>query len=130
MNAEDQLEILHVLQAASSDPSFPILIAGRPERVFREFFGAENNPAALAKKLDLREDTTPTPISPSSSRPSSIDLLADTTSLLRGYLQMLSKYWSIKHQGNSFTPPRSFGFLIRTIASLQRLYSRLFWGWK
>jgi hypothetical protein len=39
-NAEGQLEILQVLQAASSGPSFPfrILIASRPERVFREFF--------------------------------------------------------------------------------------------
>ncbi|KAJ2915168.1 hypothetical protein MD484_g5248, partial [Candolleomyces efflorescens] len=52
---EDQLEILQVLQQASSDPSFPyrILIASRPERVFREFFDAENNPTSLAEKLDL-----------------------------------------------------------------------------
>jgi hypothetical protein len=57
-NADDQLEILQVLQAASSDPSFPfrILIASRPERVFREFFDPENNPTAFAKKLDLHED--------------------------------------------------------------------------
>jgi hypothetical protein len=42
-NAEDQMEVLQVLQAAASDPSFPfrILIASRPERVFREFFGTE-----------------------------------------------------------------------------------------
>jgi hypothetical protein len=57
-NTEDQLEILQVLQASSSDPSFPfrILIASRPERVFREFFGPENNLTAFAKKLDLHED--------------------------------------------------------------------------
>jgi hypothetical protein len=57
-NAEDQLEILQVLQAASSDPSFPfrILIASRPERVFRQFFDPENNPTAFAKKVDLHED--------------------------------------------------------------------------
>ncbi|KAJ2928675.1 hypothetical protein H1R20_g8419, partial [Candolleomyces eurysporus] len=57
-NAQDQLEILQVLQAASSDPSFPfrLLIASRPERVFREFFDPENNPTLLAQKLDLHED--------------------------------------------------------------------------
>jgi hypothetical protein len=52
------LEILQVLQVASSDPSFPfrILLASRPERVFREFFDARNNPASFAQKLDLHED--------------------------------------------------------------------------
>ncbi|KAJ2929882.1 hypothetical protein H1R20_g7202, partial [Candolleomyces eurysporus] len=57
-NAEDQLEILQVLHAASSDPSFPfrIIIASRPERVFREFFDPENNPTPFAHKLDLNED--------------------------------------------------------------------------
>ncbi|RXW15964.1 hypothetical protein EST38_g9891 [Candolleomyces aberdarensis] len=57
-NAEDQLEILQILQAASSDPSFPfrIIIASRPERVFREFFDPENSPTPFAKKLDLHEE--------------------------------------------------------------------------
>ncbi|KAJ2928697.1 hypothetical protein H1R20_g8417, partial [Candolleomyces eurysporus] len=57
-NAQDQLEILQVLQAAASDPYFPfrILIASRPERTFREFFDTENNPTAFAHKLDLNED--------------------------------------------------------------------------
>ncbi|KAJ2935995.1 hypothetical protein H1R20_g1099, partial [Candolleomyces eurysporus] len=57
-NAEDQLDILQVLQTASSDPSFPfrILIASRPERVFREFFDPGNNPTPFAHKLDLNED--------------------------------------------------------------------------
>ncbi|KAJ2929874.1 hypothetical protein H1R20_g7217, partial [Candolleomyces eurysporus] len=57
-NDQDQLEILQVLQVASSDPSFPfrILIASRPERVFREFFDPENNPTSFAPKLDLHED--------------------------------------------------------------------------
>ncbi|KAJ2924496.1 hypothetical protein H1R20_g12604, partial [Candolleomyces eurysporus] len=55
---QDQLEILEVLRTASSDPSFPfrILIASRPERVFREFFDPENNPTPFAEKLDLHED--------------------------------------------------------------------------
>ncbi|KAJ2936573.1 hypothetical protein H1R20_g524, partial [Candolleomyces eurysporus] len=54
-NAQDQLEILQVLQAASLDPDFPfrILIASRPERVFREFFDPEINPTSFAQKLDL-----------------------------------------------------------------------------
>jgi hypothetical protein len=55
-SSQDQLEILQVLRAASSDPSFPfrILIASRPERVFREFFDPERNPS-FAQKLDLNE---------------------------------------------------------------------------
>ncbi|KAJ2936356.1 hypothetical protein H1R20_g736, partial [Candolleomyces eurysporus] len=54
-NAQDQLEILQVLQAASLDPDFPfcILIASRPERVFRRFFDPEINPTSFAQKLDL-----------------------------------------------------------------------------
>jgi hypothetical protein len=57
-NEKDQLEILQVLQAASSDPSFPfrILIASRPERVFRTFFDPQNTPTPFAHKLDLHED--------------------------------------------------------------------------
>jgi hypothetical protein len=57
-NEQDQLEILQVLQAASSDPSFPfrILIASRPERVFRTFFDPPNIPTPFARKLDLHED--------------------------------------------------------------------------
>ncbi|KAJ2925955.1 hypothetical protein H1R20_g11140, partial [Candolleomyces eurysporus] len=57
-NDQDQLEILEVLQAASSDPSFPfrILVASRPERVFREFFDPETNPTSFAEKLDLHEE--------------------------------------------------------------------------
>ncbi|RXW18851.1 hypothetical protein EST38_g7012 [Candolleomyces aberdarensis] len=57
-NDQDQLEILEVLQAASSDPSFPfhILVASRPERVFREFFSPTNSPDPFAQKLDLHED--------------------------------------------------------------------------
>ncbi|KAJ2926035.1 hypothetical protein H1R20_g11061, partial [Candolleomyces eurysporus] len=54
-NAQDQLEILQILQAASSDPDFPfrILIASRPERVFRRFFDPGINPTSFAQKLDL-----------------------------------------------------------------------------
>jgi hypothetical protein len=57
-NEQDQLEILQVLQAASLDPSFRfrILIASRPERVFRNFFDPQNTPTPFAHKLDLHED--------------------------------------------------------------------------
>ncbi|KAJ2929895.1 hypothetical protein H1R20_g7216, partial [Candolleomyces eurysporus] len=57
-NEQDQLEILQALHQASSDPSFPfrILIASRPERVFREFFDPESKPTPFARKLDLHED--------------------------------------------------------------------------
>jgi hypothetical protein len=43
---------------ASADPSFPfrVLIASRPERVFREFFNPENSPILFFHKLDLHED--------------------------------------------------------------------------
>ncbi|RXW14689.1 hypothetical protein EST38_g11166 [Candolleomyces aberdarensis] len=53
-NTQDQLEILQVLHAASLDPRFPfrILIASRPERVFREFFDPKRN-LTFAQKLDL-----------------------------------------------------------------------------
>ncbi|RXW24195.1 hypothetical protein EST38_g1635 [Candolleomyces aberdarensis] len=57
-NDQDHLEILQALNQASSDPSFPfrILIASRPERVFREFFDPESNSTSFARKLDLHED--------------------------------------------------------------------------
>ncbi|KAJ2915220.1 hypothetical protein MD484_g5215, partial [Candolleomyces efflorescens] len=56
-NDQDQLEILQILQVASSDPSFPfrVLIASRPERVFRDFFEPEDTLAPFANKLDLHE---------------------------------------------------------------------------
>ncbi|KAJ2915028.1 hypothetical protein MD484_g5365, partial [Candolleomyces efflorescens] len=55
---QDQLEILQVLHQASSDPTFPfrIVIASRPERVFRRFFDPEVQPSGIAQKLDLHED--------------------------------------------------------------------------
>ncbi|KAJ2912827.1 hypothetical protein MD484_g7579, partial [Candolleomyces efflorescens] len=55
---QDQLEILQVLHQASLDPAFPfrILIASRPERVFREFFDPQNNVGSFARTLNLHED--------------------------------------------------------------------------
>ncbi|RXW12044.1 hypothetical protein EST38_g13810 [Candolleomyces aberdarensis] len=55
---KDQLEILEALHKAALDPAFPflILIASRPERVFREFFDPERGSTPFAPKLDLNED--------------------------------------------------------------------------
>ncbi|RXW20126.1 hypothetical protein EST38_g5723 [Candolleomyces aberdarensis] len=57
-NEQDQLEILQVLHRAASDPVFPfrILVASRPERVFREFFDLEGNSTPFPPKLDLNKD--------------------------------------------------------------------------
>ncbi|KAJ2924872.1 hypothetical protein H1R20_g12245, partial [Candolleomyces eurysporus] len=54
---DDQLEILQVLLQAASNPSFPfrILIASRPERVFRHFFEA----GPFAPTLTLDENYNP-----------------------------------------------------------------------
>ncbi|KAJ2929878.1 hypothetical protein H1R20_g7220, partial [Candolleomyces eurysporus] len=55
---KDQLEILEALRKAALDPAFPflILIASRPERVFREFFDPEHSSTPFAPKLDINED--------------------------------------------------------------------------
>ncbi|RXW18212.1 hypothetical protein EST38_g7647 [Candolleomyces aberdarensis] len=59
--AEDQLEILQVLQEAALDPAFPfrIVIASRPERVFREFFNNESYKSSFAPALVLDERYNP-----------------------------------------------------------------------
>jgi hypothetical protein len=58
---EDQLEILQVLREAAVDPAFPfrIVIASRPERVFREFFKNENYKPSFAPPLILDEKYNP-----------------------------------------------------------------------
>ncbi|RXW13174.1 hypothetical protein EST38_g12680 [Candolleomyces aberdarensis] len=58
---EDQLEILQVLREAALDPAFPfrIVIASRPERVFREFFNNENHKSSFAPSLVLDEKYNP-----------------------------------------------------------------------
>ncbi|KAJ2926315.1 hypothetical protein H1R20_g10767, partial [Candolleomyces eurysporus] len=59
--ADDQLEILQVLREAALDPAFPfrIVIASRPERVFREFFGNESHKSSFAPNLILDEKYNP-----------------------------------------------------------------------
>ncbi|KAJ2926316.1 hypothetical protein H1R20_g10766, partial [Candolleomyces eurysporus] len=58
---EDQLEILEVLREAALDPAFPfrIVIASRPERVFREFFNDERHKSSFAPSLVLDEKYNP-----------------------------------------------------------------------
>ncbi|KAJ2929008.1 hypothetical protein H1R20_g8089, partial [Candolleomyces eurysporus] len=58
---EHQLEILEVLGEAALDPAFPfrIVIASRPERVFREFFNDERHKSSFAPSLVLDEKYSP-----------------------------------------------------------------------
>ncbi|KAJ2929007.1 hypothetical protein H1R20_g8085, partial [Candolleomyces eurysporus] len=58
---DDQLEILEVLRELSLDPAFPfrIVIASRPERVFREFFNNESHKSSFAPPLILDEKYNP-----------------------------------------------------------------------
>ncbi|RXW12253.1 hypothetical protein EST38_g13602 [Candolleomyces aberdarensis] len=55
---DDQLEILQVLHKASLTPTFPfrIIVASRPEYVFREFFNPPGPTIFFAPRLDLHED--------------------------------------------------------------------------
>ncbi|RXW12935.1 hypothetical protein EST38_g12918 [Candolleomyces aberdarensis] len=105
-DAQDQLEILQVLQAASSDPSFPfrILIASRPERVFREFFDPENNPTPFAHKLDLNED---------------YNADADITLFLEAQFNLLRRRY---HFPPSWPPPGTLQTLVKN-ASGQFIYA-------
>ncbi|KAJ2926857.1 hypothetical protein H1R20_g10238, partial [Candolleomyces eurysporus] len=52
---DDQLEILRVLQHATTDPAFPfrVIIASRPERVFRLFFDAAGSDVQITSTLTL-----------------------------------------------------------------------------
>ncbi|KAJ2926576.1 hypothetical protein H1R20_g10511, partial [Candolleomyces eurysporus] len=58
---EDWLEILQLLWEASLDPAFPfrIVIASRPERVFREFFESDKQGSPFASPLVLDEKYNP-----------------------------------------------------------------------
>ncbi|KAJ2935938.1 hypothetical protein H1R20_g1152, partial [Candolleomyces eurysporus] len=58
---QDQLEILEVLREAALDPAFPfrIVIASRPERVFREFFNDKSHKSSFAPPLVLDEKYDP-----------------------------------------------------------------------
>jgi hypothetical protein len=107
-NAEDQREILQVLQAASLDPSFPfrIIIASRPERVFREFFDPENNDNAttFAQKLDLHED---------------YNADADITLFFQAQFNQIRRRYDLP---SSWPPPEAFETLVAN-ASGQFIYA-------
>jgi hypothetical protein len=104
--AEDQLEILKVLQAASLDPSFPfrILIASRPERVFREFFDPERNPTPFAHKLDLHAD---------------YNADADITLFLEAQFSLIRRRYNLP---SSWLPPGAIETLVQN-ASGQFIYA-------
>ncbi|RXW23588.1 hypothetical protein EST38_g2243 [Candolleomyces aberdarensis] len=105
-NDEDQLEILQVLQQASSDPAFPyrILIASRPERVFREFFDPEQNPTFFSPKLDLNED---------------YDANADISLFLEAHLNRIRRRYNLP---SSWPSPEAIRILVRN-ASGQFIYA-------
>ncbi|KAJ2911749.1 hypothetical protein MD484_g8666, partial [Candolleomyces efflorescens] len=105
-SADDQLEILRVLQAASSDSSFPfrILIASRPERVFREFFDPERNLAPAAHKLDLHADYKAD---------------ADIALFLEAQLNLIGRRYTLPP---SWLPPSAIGTLVQN-ASGQFIYA-------
>ncbi|RXW17101.1 hypothetical protein EST38_g8751 [Candolleomyces aberdarensis] len=58
---DDQLEILQVLQHATMDPAFPfrVIIASRPERVFRLFFSTPDSGVQTTSILTLDEKYRP-----------------------------------------------------------------------
>ncbi|RXW18326.1 hypothetical protein EST38_g7529 [Candolleomyces aberdarensis] len=58
---QDQMEILEVLRKAALEPAFPfrIVIASRPERVFREFFNKKSQNSSFAPPLILDERYNP-----------------------------------------------------------------------
>jgi hypothetical protein len=65
---QDQLEILQALHQASSDPTFHfrIIIASRPERVFRHFFDPESKTPPSPRNSICTKNTTPKLTLPSS----------------------------------------------------------------
>ncbi|RXW11311.1 hypothetical protein EST38_g14544 [Candolleomyces aberdarensis] len=105
-NDQDQLEILQVLRIASSYPCFPfrVLVASRPERVFREFFDPENNPASFAQKIDLHEG---------------YNADADITLFLEAQFSRLRRRYNLPR---SWPPPKAIQILVEN-ASGQFIYA-------
>jgi hypothetical protein len=103
---QDQLEILQVLQQASSDPTFPfrIVVASRPERVFRRFFDPEGKPTPIAQKIDLHED---------------YDAEADITLFLEAHFDRLRRLHQLPP---SWLPPNTIKTLVNK-ASGQFIYA-------
>ncbi|KAJ2935066.1 hypothetical protein H1R20_g1999, partial [Candolleomyces eurysporus] len=103
---QDQLEILQVLHQAASDPTFPfrILVASRPERVFREFFDSKNSPASFAQKVDLYED---------------YNVEADITLFLDSQFSRIRRRYNLP---SSWPPPGTVQTLVM-IASRQFIYA-------
>ncbi|KAJ2924098.1 hypothetical protein H1R20_g13001, partial [Candolleomyces eurysporus] len=104
--AEDQLEILQVLQEAAIDPAFPfrIVIASRPERVFREFFSNKSWMSSFAPPLILDEKYNPN---------------ADITLFLQAKFGEIRRRYNL---GQSWPSPEILGILLDQ-ASGQFIYA-------
>ncbi|KAJ2929005.1 hypothetical protein H1R20_g8086, partial [Candolleomyces eurysporus] len=120
---EDQLEILEVLRELSLDPAFPfrIIIASRPERVFREFFNEESYKSSFAPPLILDERYDPDTdialflqakfgeirrrynLSPSWPSPDILATLLDQASGQFIYAATIIRYITTSHDGNPHT---------------------------
>ncbi|RXW11197.1 hypothetical protein EST38_g14658, partial [Candolleomyces aberdarensis] len=120
---EDQLEILEVLREAAQDPAFPfrIVIASRPERVFREFFNDESQKSSFAPPLILDERYNPSAdialflqakfgeirrrykLSPSWPSPEILAILLDQASGQFIYAATVIQYITVSRQGNPHT---------------------------
>ncbi|KAJ2926577.1 hypothetical protein H1R20_g10512, partial [Candolleomyces eurysporus] len=116
---QDQLEILQVLREASLDPAFPfrIVIASRPERVFRQFFSGslfapslvldeKYNPdadIALFLQAKLSEIRRQYNLSPSWPSPEVLAILIDQSSGQFIYAATVIRYLTTSRQGNPHT---------------------------
>ncbi|KAJ2926327.1 hypothetical protein H1R20_g10781, partial [Candolleomyces eurysporus] len=119
---EDQLEILEVLREAALDPAFPfrIIVASRPERVFREFFNDESQ-KSFAPSLILDERYNPSAdialflqakfgeirrrykLSPSWPSPEILATFLDQASGQFIYAATIIRYITVSRQGNPHT---------------------------
>jgi hypothetical protein len=120
---EDQMEILQVLREATLDPAFPfrIVIASRPERVFREFFNDESYKPSIAPHLILDERYNPNAditlflqakfseirrrynLSPSWPSPEILATLLDRASGQFIYAATAIRYITTSRHGNPYT---------------------------
>ncbi|KAJ2912645.1 hypothetical protein MD484_g7768, partial [Candolleomyces efflorescens] len=113
---QDQLEILQVLQEASLDPAFPfrIVVASRPERVFRQFFQESSFPPSVvldekydpnadialflrAKFSEIRRQYN---ISPSWPSPGTLAIILNQASGQFNYAATLIRYITTSRQGS------------------------------
>ncbi|RXW18206.1 hypothetical protein EST38_g7648 [Candolleomyces aberdarensis] len=120
---QDQLEILQVLLEVALDPVFPfrIVIASRPERVFREFFSNESHKSSFAPTLILDAKYNPNAdialflhakfgeirrrynLSPSWPSPEILAILLDRASCQFIYAATIIRYITTSRHGSPHT---------------------------